>query len=83
MTWTSPSPEWCASGVAGSVYLDGRAASSLVFVVLTVKPIEEQVESNDHSILPDRFWNWQEAPCHHHIPDVEKELIGKLLLSTH
>ena len=34
----------------GSVCPDGRMASTLVFAVLTVRPIEEQVELNDLNI---------------------------------
>ena len=47
---TSPSPGWSVSGIAGSVCPDGRKANPLVFAVLTVRPIEEQVELNDLSI---------------------------------
>ena len=67
-TWTSPSPGWSARGEAGSVCPDGRTANTLVFAVLTVKSIEEQVESNILTFFPDCFWNQQEALCHWHMP---------------
>ena len=41
---------WCVSGIVGSVCPDGRMANTLVFTVLTVRPIEGQVESNDLNI---------------------------------
>ena len=50
MTRTSPSPGWSVSGIAGSVCPDRRKANTLVFAVLIVRPIEEQVESNDLNI---------------------------------
>ena len=50
MNWTSPCPEWSANGVVSSVCPDGRTTIILVFAVLTVRPVKEQVESNDLNI---------------------------------
>ena len=49
-TRPSPCPGWSVRGIAGSVCLDGRTANTLVFTVLAVRPIEEQVDSNDLNI---------------------------------
>ena len=51
MTRTSPCPGWSVRGIAGSVCSDGRTANTLVFAMLTVRPIEGQVELNDLNIF--------------------------------
>ena len=50
MIKTSPSSGWNVRGIAGLVCPDGRTANTFVFAVLAVRPIEEQVESNDLNI---------------------------------